>query len=72
MFGSLTVMSRSACTFHVLHKQSVDRLRSEIPVLNSLLNKVRAIDQRADSIGHCEGDLTLVCAGGRRGQVQVA
>jgi hypothetical protein len=38
-------MSRSSCTFHVLHKEAVDRLRREIPVLHSILNKVCVLRQ---------------------------
>jgi hypothetical protein len=34
------VMSRSACHFHVLHKDDLDKLRAKIPVLNSMMNKV--------------------------------
>lgn len=35
-----TVVSRTACRFHVLHKRAVDALRAEIPVLENIMATV--------------------------------
>lgn len=38
-----TVMSRSACHFYVLKKESLDNLRDEIPVLDMVITRVEAV-----------------------------
>ena len=38
-----TIVSRSACHFHVLKKHDLDRLRSEIPPLNMVLDQIEGL-----------------------------
>lgn len=38
-----TIVSRSACHFHVLRKHDLDRLRNEIPPLNMVLDQIEGL-----------------------------